>query len=149
VLISSGLNEEKAITKWLHPSVEKYRKRILENNDGSLPLEPYQRISQAVFEAWLKTICDEDPLIDARFGWRIESVEETEVGATCIVSDVASGSKVMFKSNFVISCDGASSKVRRSLSIPLDGGPVYVLSIFLARSYTHQANCIHMLVQVT
>jgi FAD-dependent monooxygenase len=147
-LISSGLNEEKAITKWLHPSVEKYREQILDNNDGTLPLEPYQRISQAVFEAWLKTICDEDPLIDARFGWRVESVEETEVGATCIVSNVASGLEVTFKSSFLIGCDGASSKVRRSLSIPLEGGPVYVLSIFLARSCTHQANFIPMLVQV-
>ncbi len=124
MLISSGLHEEKAITKWLHPSVEKYRTQILENNDGSLPLEPYQRLSQAVFEAWLKTVCDEDPLIDARFGWRVESVEETELGATCIVSDVATGSTVTFKSKFVVGCDGASSKVRRSLSIPLDGGPV-------------------------
>lgn len=126
-MISSGLHEKKAITKWLHPSVDEYRTQILNKNDGSSPLEPYQRISQEIFEAWLKNICDDDPLIDARFGWKLESVEEIDSGTISVVTDVALDLKTTFKSKFIIGCDGASSQIRRSLSIPLDGGPVYVM----------------------
>lgn len=86
----------------------------------------------------MKTVCDDDPLIDARFGWKVESVEETDMGTISVVSDVVSGSKVTFKSKFVIGCDGASSIVRRSLSIPLDGGPVYVVPTLLTRSSGQQ-----------
>jgi FAD-dependent monooxygenase len=124
VLISSGLGQIEAITKWSHPSVHEYRTRILKQNDGTLPLEPYQRISQEIFEAWLKKICDENPLIDARFGWKVDSVEETGFGVTSIATEVSSGEKRTFRSNFALGCDGASSQVRRSLKIPLDGGPV-------------------------
>ena len=36
---------------------------------------------------------------------------------------IASNEAWNFHSHFVAACDGASSIVRRSLSIPLDGGP--------------------------
>jgi FAD-dependent monooxygenase len=123
VLISSGFSKEHAITKWLHPSVDQYRELIRQQNDGTLPLEPYQRISQAIFEAWLKTVCDQNHLIDPRFGWKVESVEDSKSRVTLVASDVSTGEKRTFLSRYVIGCDGASSQVRRSLEIPLDGGP--------------------------
>jgi FAD-dependent monooxygenase len=118
------LSREKAITSWQLPSVDDYRKKIREQNDGTLPLEPYQRISQAFFEAWLKGLSDENPLMDFRFGWKVESVVDDGDGVKTIAVNVDTGKRQSFRSSYVGACDGASSKVRTGLGIPLDGGPV-------------------------
>ena len=124
VLISSGLSRKEALTKWELPSVDEFTKRIRERNDGSQPAEAWQRLSQAVFERWLKGICDEDPMIDVRFGWKIEGVEEEEDRVRATVTHVGSGTSQVFVSDYVAGCDGGSSKVRRSLGIEIDGGPM-------------------------
>lgn len=126
VLMSTGLSSKEPLTKWELPGVDKFRKRIRENNDGTQPLEPWQRLSQAIFEKWLKGICDEDPLIDVRFGWKVESVREEKDGVKTTVTNSETGISTVFVSGYVAGCDGASSRVRRSLEIPVDGGPMYV-----------------------
>lgn len=126
VLMSTGLSQERPVTAWDHPSVEEFRRRIRAINDGTQPLEPYQRISQEVFEACMKSVCDKNPLIDVRFGWKLESVKEITDGVTAEVSRAAEiGTKPhCFKAKYAVACDGASSRCRRCLEIPLDGGPV-------------------------
>jgi FAD-dependent monooxygenase len=124
VRISTGLNEPESITSWNLDSVDAYRERIAKQNDGTLPLEPYQRLSQSVFEAWLRSVCDRNPLIELRFGWKAESVEETGVGSTVVATNVKTHKRQTIFSRFIGACDGASSRIRRGLSIPLDGGPV-------------------------
>jgi 2-polyprenyl-6-methoxyphenol hydroxylase-like FAD-dependent oxidoreductase len=62
VLISSGLSRDEPLAKWDLPSVNKFRERIKKHNDGTQPQEPWQRISQAIFEKCLKVICDEDTM---------------------------------------------------------------------------------------
>jgi hypothetical protein len=79
VLVSSGFSTKEPITKWDLPGVDEFRQRIRENNAGTQPLELWQRLSQVVFEKWLRGICDEDPLINVRFGWNVESVEEGKI----------------------------------------------------------------------
>jgi len=66
------------VTKWKLPSVDGFRQRIAEKNDGSMPREPWQRLSQVKFEKWLKGRYEKDEMIDARFGWKIEHVEMIE-----------------------------------------------------------------------
>lgn len=122
--VSTGLNEKENVTAWYLDSVDNYREKIVRNNDGSMPLEPYQRLSQAVFEAWLYKLCDKNPLIDLRFGWKIESVLETDIETSVTVSNAKTGKSRKVISRFIGACDGASSKIRRGLAIPLDGGPV-------------------------
>jgi FAD-dependent monooxygenase len=131
VLFSSGLSRDKPITQWSHPSVDEYRKGIRKQNDGTLPLEPYQRISQSIFEAWLKESCDANPLIDVRYGRKAEIVQSHGYDVKTIAANVDSGEKASFISKYAIGCDGASSKVRTGLGIPLDGGPTpgYVLLV--------------------
>lgn len=124
MLFSSGLDRAEAISSWKHPSVDEYRQLIHAQNDGTLPLEPYQRISQAVFEAWLKEESDKSPLIDLRFGWKVESVVSGSGKVRTNALDVATGERHSFISTYVAACDGASSKVRTGLEVPLDGGPV-------------------------
>lgn len=124
VLISSGLSSDEAITKWDLPSVDKFRKQIRQNNDGSQPLEPWQRLSQSIFERWLKGLCEQDPLIELRYGWKVDSVEEHEDRVKTSVTNVDTGNSAVFLSGYVAGCDGASSRTRKSLGLPLDGGPM-------------------------
>ncbi|KEF51073.1 uncharacterized protein A1O9_12855 [Exophiala aquamarina CBS 119918] len=104
-----------------------------------MPLEPWQRLSQAVFEKWLKSLCDKNPLIDLRFGCKVEGVDDIQDGVLLRTMDVASGGRRQLMAQYLVGCDGGSSQVRRSLEIPLDGGPmpVYVLLIhFTSRDLT-------------
>jgi hypothetical protein len=123
VLISTGMERDHFLTKWDLPSVNKFRTRIFERNDGSQPREPWQRISQAIFEKWLKNICDQDPLIDLRFAWKVTSVAE-DADKVVTTVEAPTGETHTFSSVYVAGCDGGSSSVRRSLRIPIDGGPM-------------------------
>lgn len=124
VIFSSGLSADKAITSWKLPGANKYRERIREKNDGTMPREPWQRLSQVYFEKWLMAICQKNPLIDINLEHKVESVEEDDEGAKALVTDFKTGSKAYYKSDYLVGCDGAGSKTRKSLNIPLDGGPV-------------------------
>ena len=101
---------------------------LRKQNDGTLPLEPGLRISQVTFEAWLKKQCDQNPLTDVRFGWNLESAEETEAGAILQASEVGTGKRSTLIARYAVGCDGASSRVRKSLGVPLVGGYVYVFT---------------------
>ena len=125
VKISKTLHEPEPITEWPLPSVDDYRKNIAASNDGSLPLEPYQRLSQAVFEAWLKKICEKDPMIEIRFETKVEKAEERDDFVLTTVTSLKDNQKSVISSKLLAACDGASSKIRRGLAIELDGGPVY------------------------
>lgn len=124
VLISTGLSAETAITQWKLPSVDKFRKIIKDTNDGTQPLEPWQRLSQVIFEKWLKSVCDEDPLINLNYAHRVESVEEEGGRVKVSVTNFKTGESETWRSEYVVGCDGASSQVRRSLGYGLDGGPM-------------------------
>lgn len=124
VLVSTGLSTDRPLTMWELPGVDKLRQRIRETNDGTQPREPWQRISQSVFERWLKAICDKDPLIDLHYGSKVESLEEGEDVVKVQVTDTGAGVTTTWISDYVAGCDGASSRVRKSLAIPLDGGPM-------------------------
>lgn len=123
-LFSSGLGAEKAITSWQLPSVDQVRAQIASLNDGTLPLEPWQRVSQEVFEAWLKEKCDNNPMIDVRFGWKAETAEELDSGARLTAVNLETGFKKTFFSRYAVGCDGASSKLRQDLGVELEGGPM-------------------------
>ncbi|KAM5353698.1 hypothetical protein ACJ41O_000348 [Fusarium nematophilum] len=124
VLISTGLSADKPLTQWDLPGVDKFRNIIRDNNDGTQPQEPWQRVSQAIFERWLKEICSDDPLIELHYGFKVDSVEEREDTVITHVTDVDTGVRTAWSSDYVAGCDGASSRVRNALSIPLDGGPI-------------------------
>jgi 2-polyprenyl-6-methoxyphenol hydroxylase-like FAD-dependent oxidoreductase len=93
-----------------------------------MPLEPYQRCSQVVFEAWLKPICEANPLIQTFFGYRFEELKEEASTVISTITDVKKNEKVTVKSDYVVACDGAGSRVRRSAGLKITGGPVCVPS---------------------
>ncbi|KAL7785502.1 FAD binding domain-containing protein [Trichoderma ceciliae] len=125
VLVSTGFSEGgEEIARWNLDSVDAWRQRINTQNDGSLPREAYQRCSQAVLESWLKPRIQDEKLIDEHFGLKFESLTETDAGAESTLTDIATGKQHIIHSKYVVGCDGAGSRVRRSVGINLIGGPV-------------------------
>ncbi|KAJ8117758.1 hypothetical protein OPT61_g1117 [Boeremia exigua] len=124
VFMTTGLHNEQPFARWEFPSVDVLREQFRQKNDGSSPFEPWQRISQELFEKILKAKCDGSDLIDCRFGWKVESVVETEHDVSVTV--IQSGNSMVrdIQANYLVACDGASSRVRRDLAIPLEGGPL-------------------------
>jgi FAD-dependent monooxygenase len=106
------------------PSPDWWRKRIIRQNDGSMPREAYLRCSQVIFEAWLKPICERNPLITTFFGCKFEELTEEEDGVTSVLTEIKTNEKIRVRSQYVIACDGAGSRVRRSAGLKITGGPV-------------------------
>ncbi|KAH7037082.1 FAD binding domain-containing protein [Microdochium trichocladiopsis] len=124
VLFSTGLSEGgELVAKWSLPSPDVWKERIRQQNDGTMPREPYQRCSQAIFEAWLKKRILAEPLIDTRYGHKFESFKEGKDFVEAEITDVEKNEKYTVRSRFLVGCDGAGSRVRRNLGVELVGGP--------------------------
>jgi len=103
-----------------YPSVTEAQARTRSINDGSLPLEPYQLISQYTLEPLLKSIAEAMPSVTVRFGCEFLSLEQDsgEVIARVRNSD---GSTQDLRAAYLVGCDGGSSAVRKELGIELAG----------------------------
>ncbi|SCO84288.1 related to phenol 2-monooxygenase [Fusarium oxysporum] len=112
VLVSSGLGSDAPMTQWELPGANALRQRIKEQNDGSQPLEPWQRLSQVIFERRLRAMCEDDPLIQLHYGHKIESVELQPAGVKTRIIDSETGISTVWESDYVAGCDGASSRSR-------------------------------------
>ncbi|KAM5346072.1 hypothetical protein ACJ41O_009077 [Fusarium nematophilum] len=126
VLMSTGLSQNSAFTQWNHPSVDEYKKKIRAKNDGTQPLEPYQRVSQEIFETWMRDLCEESPLIDLLYEHKLDSITETAEGVEAQITTTKNEESWVYQAKYAVACDGASSKSRRSLDISLEGGPMPV-----------------------
>jgi 2-polyprenyl-6-methoxyphenol hydroxylase-like FAD-dependent oxidoreductase len=103
-----------------YPSVEEARAQIKACDDGSLPLEPYQLISQYTLEPLLKSIAESLPSVSVRFGCRLESFTQDEEGVTATVRNL-DRSVGSVRAAYMVGCDGGGSAVRRALGIGLRG----------------------------
>ena len=112
------------LATWDLPSPDWWRQKIKETNDGSMPREPYQRCSQVIFEAWLKPICEANPLISTFFGYKFEKLSEAEDEVESTLTALETNEEIIVRSKYVIACDGAGSRVRRSTGLKITGGPV-------------------------
>src|SRR5205085_786056 len=63
-----------------YPSVANAKAEIAACTDGSMPLEPYQLISQYTLEPLLKSIAETLPSVDVRYGCEFISLEQNESG---------------------------------------------------------------------
>lgn len=120
VIWSTGLAGE-PITTWGLPSVAEERRRITEQNDGSRPAEPGQRISQIELEPVLRAHCVRNPLVELRCGLRFDSLTQDDEGVTSRLTEVTTGEEVELRSRYLIGCDGASSRVRDVVGIGEEG----------------------------
>lgn len=102
-----------------YPSVAEARAEIKQSNDGSMPLEPYQLISQYTLEPLLKSIAETIPTISVRFGCELVSFTQDGNGVTATVK--TKGGTETIRADYLAGCDGGGSTVRKQLGIKLKG----------------------------
>jgi len=103
-----------------YPSVKSARAEIRACNDGSMPLEPYQLISQYTLEPLLKSIAEGLPSVTVRYGCQLESFTQDESGVAASVKH-ANGRVGAIGASYMVGCDGGGSTVRKQLGIKLRG----------------------------
>ena len=103
-----------------YPSVAEARAEIDHCNDGSLPLEPYQLISQYTLEPLLKSVAETLPSVTVRYGCAFLSLEQDGEGVTATVRN-RDGGTARLRAAYLVGCDGGASPVRKELGIKLRG----------------------------
>ncbi|HTP93417.1 MAG TPA: FAD-dependent monooxygenase [Xanthobacteraceae bacterium] len=108
--------------KMAHPTVAQAKAKRDATLDGSMPLEPYQIISQYTLEPLLKSVAETLPSVDVKFGHELISFAEEAGGVTAQVRK-SNGESVAIRAQYLVGCDGGSSVVRRQLGFKMDGEP--------------------------
>jgi 2-polyprenyl-6-methoxyphenol hydroxylase-like FAD-dependent oxidoreductase len=119
VYIVLALNEP-PLLRLHYPSVEDAQAETRATNDGTLPLEPYQLISQYTLEPLLKSIAETMPTVAVRFDCEFLSLRQDEAGVTARVRR-GDGSTEELRTKYLVGCDGGASPVRKELGIALAG----------------------------
>jgi 2-polyprenyl-6-methoxyphenol hydroxylase-like FAD-dependent oxidoreductase len=103
-----------------YPSAARAKELTISCNDGSMPLEPYQLISQYTLEPLLMSVAMETPNVEVRRGRELVSLTQDASGVTSELA-LADGSHETMRSRYVVGCDGGVSSVRKQLGISLEG----------------------------
>ncbi len=119
VYIALAMNEP-PLLRLPYPSVDEARAQIAATNDGSMPLEPYQLISQYTLEPLLKREAERLPSVNVRFGREFVSLAQDSDRVSVRVRDL-DGSDGELRARFVVGCDGGSSLVRKQVGVSLHG----------------------------
>src|SRR3569832_32937 len=93
-----------------YPSVDAARRAIASSSDGSMPLEPYQLISQYTLEPLLKPVAEGRPTVTLRFGCEFESFVQDAAGVT-VTARTSDGQPEPFRAAYLVGCDGGASPV--------------------------------------
>jgi 2-polyprenyl-6-methoxyphenol hydroxylase-like FAD-dependent oxidoreductase len=102
-----------------YPSVADAKKDIAACHDGTLPLEPYQLISQYTLEPLLKSVVETLPSVTVRYGCEFLSFTQDANAVTAQVSE--GGKTAAITAKYLVGCDGGASNVRKQLDIKLSG----------------------------
>jgi 2-polyprenyl-6-methoxyphenol hydroxylase-like FAD-dependent oxidoreductase len=103
-----------------YPSVEQARREIAASRDGTLPLEPYQLISQYTLEPVLKAQAERMRCITVLYGTELLEFLQDTSGVTAIVRR-QDGTAQNIRAAYLVGCDGGGSRVRKQLNIRLRG----------------------------
>jgi 2-polyprenyl-6-methoxyphenol hydroxylase-like FAD-dependent oxidoreductase len=103
-----------------YPSVDMAREQTRKVNDGSMPLEPYQLISQYTLEPALKRAAERIQSVAVRYGTELVDFEEDGPGVVVTVRS-SDGVSRKISAAYLVGCDGGSSLVRKKLGIRLTG----------------------------
>ncbi|OAI51411.1 2-polyprenyl-6-methoxyphenol hydroxylase [Betaproteobacteria bacterium SCGC AG-212-J23] len=98
-----------------YPSVAEARRAIDACTDGSMPLEPYQLISQYTLEPLLKKEAETLPSVTVKYGCELDSFVQDADGVT------ATTSAGKIRAKYLVGCDGGGSIVRKQLGIGMSG----------------------------
>jgi 2-polyprenyl-6-methoxyphenol hydroxylase-like FAD-dependent oxidoreductase len=119
VYIALALNEP-PLLHLEYPSVAEAMAATAAVNDGTMPLEPYQLISQYTLEPLLKREAERLPSVTVRYGCEFLSLCEDVRGASAAVRDT-DGTTDEIQARYIVGCDGGGSAVRKQLGIQLRG----------------------------
>jgi 2-polyprenyl-6-methoxyphenol hydroxylase-like FAD-dependent oxidoreductase len=119
VIFAAGLDGPE-IARWALPSVDEQWATLRGEPDGTRPGQPWQRCSQAIFEAVMMDRARRDPLIDVRQGWHLQSCAQNGDAVEATVVD-DTGDVLKIRASYLVGCDGASSRVRNELGIAMEG----------------------------
>jgi 2-polyprenyl-6-methoxyphenol hydroxylase-like FAD-dependent oxidoreductase len=119
VYVALAMNEP-PLLKLLYPSVAEAEAEIAACHDGTLPLEPYQLISQYTLEPLLKAELERHPSATVRYGCEFRSLTQDPTSVTARVHCLEGGD-LSIRTRYLVGCDGGSSSVRKQLGIQLRG----------------------------
>jgi 2-polyprenyl-6-methoxyphenol hydroxylase-like FAD-dependent oxidoreductase len=120
IVLAKSLNEP-AVAIQPHPSVNERREQIAECTDATLPLEPYQLVSQNTIEPLLREVAEhETPNTAVRYGLELLDFTQDDSGVTIQARD-QSGTVELFRCAYLVGSDGGSSTVRKKLGVKLSG----------------------------
>ena len=119
VYIVLALNEP-PLLRLAYPSVAQAQAETRATSDGSLPLEPYQLISQYTLEPLLKSVAETIPAVTVRFGREFLSLRQDGAGVTARVR-LSDGGTQDLRAAYLVGCDGGTSTVRKELGVKLAG----------------------------
>ena len=103
-----------------YPSVTAAKRQIAASNDGTLPLEPYQLISQYTLEPLFKSVVDADPNVTVRYSCEFVSFTQDAQSVTVEIKNERGQSETI-TAQYMVGCDGGASAVRKQLGIALQG----------------------------
>lgn len=122
VILTRSMNEA-PIAVIPFPSVAERREQIAQCTDGSLPLEPYQLVSQNHIEPLLRQVAEvETPNTTVQYGLELVDFEQDADGVT-VIACTADGARRRLRCRYLVGTDGGSSTVRKKLGISLEGRP--------------------------
>jgi 2-polyprenyl-6-methoxyphenol hydroxylase-like FAD-dependent oxidoreductase len=101
-------------------TVAQAKAKTAATNDGTLPREPYQIISQYTLEPALKAAAEQLPSVTVRYGVEFESFKQDADGGVS-EARTTTGERVTIRSDYLVGCDGGASAVRRQLGFALEG----------------------------
>lgn len=115
--------QEPPVARWRYPSVTRLRERMASVNDGTMPLEPYQRVLGSRLEELGRRRVGEHPRVDFRPGVQFTASSQDGGGVTADLTTTA-GAELQVRARFVVACDGANSTVRSAEGVTMDAvGP--------------------------
>src|SRR5258706_4614376 len=106
VFIVTALNRP-PLLRHEYPSVDEARRSIDACTDGTLPLEPYQLISQYTLEPLLKSIAETLPTVTVRYGCEFRPFEPKPEEVKTNLKEKNKTAEI--RSKYVVGCDGGSS----------------------------------------
>src|SRR5262249_61394247 len=106
--------------RFCYPSVNEWRRRIRDNNDGSMPGEPPTRVSQVEIEPVLQRAVQAFSTVEARWNVTFEELTQDAQGVTTTLR-VADGAAEQVRCRYLVGCDGGGRQVRHWLGIPVEG----------------------------
>src|SRR6185295_6013267 len=103
-----------------YPSVADAQAQIAACDDGSMPREPYQLVSQYTLEPLLKSAVERLSCVTVRYGHEFLSLSQ-DAGAVTATARAPDGRLVEIRAQYLVGCDGGASGVRKQLGIQLRG----------------------------